>query len=101
MTDIEDMTLAEIKARLDELDDRKARAEDFRDLVGETSDNLQKLQRFDFVDEDLAAKLDMLQTMLDVSIHHGVTVEQGVRYERELLHREKWERERQEDSDAQ
>jgi len=95
MTHPDEMSLEEIEARLDELREKKDRAENLRDLVGETSDNLATIAGHEFVDDELAAKVDFLQTMLDWAVHHDISVEQAIRYEREQLRRRRVELERE------
>ena len=97
MGNLDELTLEEIDARLEELREKKDRAAAFRDLVGETSDNLTEIADYEFVDGDMAAQIDLLQTMLDWVIHHGVHVEKGIQYEREQLRRRKWELEREQE----
>ena len=92
---INGMDLEDIEARLDALRDEKAAAETFRELVGETADNLAEIQASEFVDDETAAKVDLLATMLDWTIHHDVHVGERIRYLREQLRRRKIELERE------
>ena len=94
-SDVDEMDRDDIEARLDELRDEKAAAERFRELVGETADNLAEIQASEFVDDETAAKVDLLETMLNWTIHHDVHAGERIRYEREQLRRRKVELERE------
>jgi len=95
MPDVDKMDLEDVEDRLDELRAEKDRAEDFRDLVGGTSDNLNDIQASEFVDDEAAAQVRLLRRMLDWIIHHNVLAEERIRYERELLRRRRIELQRQ------
>jgi len=84
--EINEMDLDDIEVRLDELRDEKAAAEKFHELVGETSDNLAEIQASEFVDDKTAAKVGLLATMLNWTIHHDVHAGERIHYERELGH---------------
>jgi hypothetical protein len=92
---INEMDLDDIETRLDELRDEKAAAGTFHELVGETTDNLGEIQASEFVDDETAAKIDLLATMLDWTIHHDVRAGERIRYERERLRLRKIELERE------
>lgn len=98
--EIDEMDRDDIEARLDALRDEKAAAEKFHELVSETTDNLAEIQASEFVDDETAAKVDLLATMLNWTIHHDVHAGKRISHEREQLRRRKIELERKQERES-
>ncbi|MCU4716885.1 hypothetical protein [Halapricum hydrolyticum] len=96
MTDVDDMTLDEIEARLDELREEKAEARELRERIGDAHSELREIRQHRFVDDDLAVKLGFIDQMLGMATHEDLHAEVRIHHERERLRRRKIELERQE-----
>lgn len=92
----EEMGVEEIEERLEELKEREAKAEAFHDTLSEVTALLDELAANPTADDDLAAKIDLIQNMLQLSVHEEHNVGVAIHHEREVLRRRRFELENKE-----
>jgi hypothetical protein len=88
---VDEMNVEEVEARLEDLRQRKKEAEDLRELIGDVQDDLRKIASHRLVDDELTAKLELLESMLGWVSHHDLQDEKAIHHEREQLRRRRIE----------
>jgi len=96
MSDVEDMTLEEVEERLDELVVEKDAVERLHQRINDITEDIGKVKDHEFVDDDLTAKLSLIQQMFALVTHEDLNADRRIHHEREVLRRRKIELERQE-----
>jgi len=98
MGDIDEMDLEDVEQRLEDLRKKKAALDELHDHVDEARENLLAIRDHHLVDDELAAKVDLILAMVDWTMH-DVHVGKAISYERDQLRQRKWELEREGDDD--
>jgi DNA-binding transcriptional MerR regulator len=96
----DDMTLEEIEARLDELDDEKEQADELTESFIDATDALDAIRTHPLVGDETAAQVKFLKQMLRQIRQHDVRVHEGIHYERDALRRQRRELKHAEEAEA-
>jgi hypothetical protein len=91
-------SLAEIEARLDELDDKEKQASELTESFVDATDALDAICTHPLVDDETSAQVRLLKQMLRQIRQHDVRVHEGIHHEREGLRRQRWELKREEEN---
>lgn len=97
MTD--SLTSAEIEDRLEELKSELAQAERLDGYFSEAHVALEAIQDHTLVDDETAAKVELLGAMLGNIHHHDADHNRRVHYEQEHFRRVLWQKEREAEAD--
>jgi predicted transcriptional regulator len=83
-----DRSLEEIEARLDELRDEKEQADELAEAFTDATDALDAICTDALVDDETAAKVELLKQMLRQIRQFDVHAHESIHHEREALHRQ-------------
>lgn len=92
-------SLAEIEARLDELDDKEEQATELTESFNDALHALDDIDTHPLVNGETTAQVQLLKHMLREIRQHDIHVHQGVRHERDVLRRRAHELKHDEQSD--
>jgi hypothetical protein len=70
----DDMTLEEVEARMDELNEKKEQADDLAESFNDAADALAAISVHSLTDDEMAAKISMLRHMLRQIRQHDVRI---------------------------
>ncbi|HET7325362.1 MAG TPA: hypothetical protein VFJ06_13630 [Halococcus sp.] len=96
----DDMTLEEVEARMDELDEKKEQADDLAESFNDATDALAAISVHSLTDDEMAAKISMLRHMLRQIRQHDVRVNEGIHHERHALYQRAGELHHEEEAEA-
>ena len=100
MTD-DDRSLEEIEARLDELRDEKDRADELGDAFADARDALESIQQHPFVDNQAAAKVQLLTIMLSHIHRHDANPSRRIFNERQALREARWRKKAEAETESE
>jgi hypothetical protein len=83
-----DSSLEEIEVRLDELRDEKEQADELSESFTDATDALDAIRTDALVDDETAAKVELLKQMLRHIRQFDVHAHESIHHEREALHRQ-------------
>ena len=95
-----DTSLEEIEARLDELRDEKEQADALSESFTDATDALDAIRTDALVDDETAAKVELLKQMLRQTRQFDVRAHESIHHEREALHRQGRKLKRAEDGES-
>jgi uncharacterized membrane protein YccC len=95
-----DSSLEEIEARLDELRDEKEQADELSESFTDATDALDAIRTDALVDEETAAKVELLKQMLRQIRQFDVHAHESIHHEREVLRRKGRKVKRAEEGEA-
>jgi DNA-binding transcriptional MerR regulator len=95
-----DTSLEEIEARLDELRDEKQQADALSEAFTDATDALDDIRTDALVDDETAAKVELLKQMLRQIRQFDVHAHESIHHEREALHRQGRKLKRAEDGES-
>ncbi|HET7325470.1 MAG TPA: hypothetical protein VFJ06_14175 [Halococcus sp.] len=82
-----DTSLAEIETRLDELREEKEQADELTESFSDATDALDAIRTHSLVDDETAAKVELLKRMLRQIRRFDVNEHERIHYERDALYR--------------
>ena len=80
-----DMTLDEIEARLEELQDEREQADELRESFADARDALDDIRAHPLVDEEGAAKAKLIHDMIRLVGHHDIDPHERIHHEKQWL----------------
>jgi hypothetical protein len=87
----DDMTVEEIEARLDELDDEEEQADELTESFISATDALDAIRTHPLVGDETAAKVSLLKQTVRQIRQHDVRVHESIHYERDALRQQRRE----------
>jgi DNA-binding transcriptional MerR regulator len=94
-----DMSLEEIEARLDELDDEKEQADELSESFIDATDALAAISTHPLVGNETATKISMLRRMLRQIRQFDMREREAIHHERDVLRRQARELKHAEEND--
>ena len=95
-----DTSLEDIEARLDELRDEKEQADELSESFTDATDALDAIRTDALVDDETAAKVELLKQMLRQIRQFDVRAHESIHHERETLRRQGRKLKRAEDGES-
>jgi hypothetical protein len=96
----DDMTLAEIEARLNELDDEEQQAEELAGLLTDATDALAAISTHPLTDSETETKISMLRHMLRQIRQFDMHEREAIHHKRDMLRRQAREMKHAEEGEA-
>ena len=95
-----DMTLDEIEARLEELQDEREQADELRESFADARDALDDIRAHPLVDEEGAAKAKLIHDMVRLIGQHDIDPHECIHYEKRCLQEQAYKKKAEEAAKA-